>query len=343
MTEGRSRMRAEIAEAPRAVERQAAALRAPLDELVGALDRRPPRVVVTCARGSSAHAAAFGKHLFERYLGIPVSPAAPSIATVYGRRMNLEGQLFLAVSQSGQSHDLVEQAASARAAGALVAALVNDPGSPLALESDVVLPMEAGPEISVAATKTFIASLSALLALTARWSGEPAMGEALARLPERLDRAVARDWSPALERIDGAESLVTIGRGPTLAIAREAALKLKETCHLHAEAFSGAEFMHGPVALVQDAYPVLMFMPNDEATPGLERLAADLAAKEARVLVAGPGAGAGRRLPVGEPDFPEADAVGLVASFYQFAASLAEARGVDPDRPRHLAKVTRTR
>jgi glucosamine--fructose-6-phosphate aminotransferase (isomerizing) len=336
-------MRAEIAEGPRAVERQAAALRAPLDELVRALDARPPRVVVTCARGSSAHAAAFGKHLIERYLGIPVSPAAPSIATVYGRRMNLEGQLFLAVSQSGQSHDLVEQAASAKAAGALVVALVNDPESPLARGSDVLLPMEAGPEISVAATKTFIASLSALLALTARWSGEPAMGEALARLPERLDRAVARDWSPALARIDAAESLVTIGRGPTLAIAREAALKLKETCHLHAEAFSGAEFMHGPVALVQDAFPVLMFMPNDEATPGLERLAADLAAKEARVLVAGPGAGAGHRLPVAEPDFPEADAVGLVASFYRLAADLAQARGVDPDNPRHLNKVTRTR
>lgn len=337
------RMAAEIAEAPRVAERQRGALREPLQELARALESRPPRVAVTCARGSSAHAAAFGKHLVERYLGVPVAPAAPSIATVYGRRLNLDGQLFLAISQSGQSHDILEQTASAKAAGALTVALVNDVNSPLAQECDILLPMEAGPEVSVAATKTFIASLSALYDLVARWSGEPALAAALDRLPERLGRAVALDWSPALAAVDGAESLVTIGRGPTLAIAREAALKLKETCNLHAEAFSGAEFLHGPVALVHDDYPILVLMPTDEAGASLRGLVENLRGKEARVLVAEPGEAGGDRLPALDRDQPEADAIGLVAAFYGFAARLSAARGIDPDRPRHLAKVTRTR
>jgi glutamine---fructose-6-phosphate transaminase (isomerizing) len=333
----------EIREAPDAVARQPQALRGPLADLAAHLRRHPPQVVVTCARGSSAHAATFGKHLIERYLRVPVAAAAPSVATVYGQRLRLEGQLFLAISQSGRSDDLIEQTTVARAAGAITVALVNATDSPLAQASDIVLPMEAGPELSVAATKTFIASVSALLRLAAFWSEDTDMMASLERLPARLREATSLDWSVALESFRAATSLVTIGRGPTLAIAREASLKLKETCNLHAEAFSGAEFLHGPVALVDDDYPILMFMPTDAAEKGLRTLATNLRAKGASLFVAEPGDAAPGSLPAIVPDHPEADAICLIQSFYGLAVRLAELRGVDVDRPRHLQKVTRTR
>ena len=336
-------MLAEIREAPNAVARQVEALRGPLADLVGRLRRRPPQVVVTCARGSSAHAATFGKHLIERYLRIPVAAAAPSVATVYGQRLRLDGQLFLAISQSGRSDDLIEQAAAARAAGAITVALVNATDSPLAEASDLVLPMEAGAELSVAATKTFVASLAALLRVAALWTEDRKMVASLDRLPRRLRDATELDWGEALGGIESATSLVTIGRGPTLAIAREASLKLKETCNLHAEAFSGAEFMHGPVALVDDDYPILMFMPTDAARQGLRTLAASLRGKGASLFVAEPGDVVPGRLPTLAPDHPEADAICLIQSFYGLAVRLARLRGIDVDRPRHLQKVTRTR
>jgi len=336
-------MRREIREAPEAVARQAEALRSPLAELVARLKRQPPQVAVTCARGSSAHAATFGKHLIERYLGIPVAAAAPSVATVYGQRLRLRDQLFLAISQSGRSDDLIEQTTVAKAAGAITVALVNATDSPLARASDVVLPIEAGPELSVAATKTFIASVSALLRLAALWTEDRAMTDSLERLPDRLRTAADLDWDEVLAGIETAPSLVTIGRGPTLAIAREASLKLKETCNLHAEAFSGAEFLHGPVALVDDDYPILMFLPTDAAQQALRGLAANLRDKGALLYVAEPGEAAAGRLPALAPDHPEADAICLIQSFYGLAVRLARLRGIDVDRPRHLQKVTRTR
>ncbi|HUF46037.1 MAG TPA: SIS domain-containing protein [Aestuariivirgaceae bacterium] len=335
-------MAAEIGEAPDAVRRQREALAAPLAELVGALKRRPPQLVVTCARGSSGHAATFGKHLIERRFGIPVAAAAPNIASVYRQRLRLDGQFFLAVSQSGRSDDLVAQARSARQAGALTAAIVNATDSPLAEVCQIVLPMAAGAEVSVAATKTFVASLAVLLRLAASWAEDSTLAAAVERLPGRLSDAAGLDWAPALPALEEARSLIAIGRGPTLAIAREAALKLKETCNLHAEAFSGAEVLHGPVALIANRYPVLMFMVMDETAPGLGQLARDLVSKGAAVYFAG-GEAAAVRLPALPPDHPEADAVCLIQSFYKLALNLAGRLGIDVDRPRHLHKITRTR
>jgi glutamine---fructose-6-phosphate transaminase (isomerizing) len=334
-------MAAEFREAPEAVSRQAEELARPVGELVERLRRRPPQVVVTCARGSSAHAATFGKHLIEHHLGIPVAAAAPNIATVYRQPLHLKDQLFLAISQSGRSDDLIETATMAKAAGALTAALVNEVASPLAATCDIVLPMAAGPELSVAATKSFVAALTALLRLTARWAEDSAIGSALSRLPERLASATTLDWVAALDVLAASDSMVAIGRGPTLAIAREAALKLKETCDLHAEAFSGAEFRHGPIALVSIRYPILMFMPTDQAAPGLRTLAGDLAQKGARVLATESNGDAG--LPALAPDHPDTDAVCLIQSFYALLMRLAERRGTDVNQPRHLQKVTRTR
>jgi glucosamine--fructose-6-phosphate aminotransferase (isomerizing) len=315
----------------------------PLAELVGRLKRRPPQVVVTCARGSSAHAATFGKHLIERYVGIPVAEAAPNIASVYGRRLRLDKQVFLAVSQSGRSDDLVAMASSAKAAGALTVAIVNATDGPLVAACDIVLPIGAGPELSVAASKTFVATLTALLRLSALWTDDARLAGAIERLPDRLARATEFDWSELVDTLVGSKSLVAIGRGPTLAIAREASLKLKETCSLHAEAFSGAEFLHGPVALVAARYPVLMFMPTDEAAHGMRELAISLREKGTALLTTEPGAAGAGRLPAVDSDHPETDAVCLIQSFYAMLIRLAERLGTDVDRPRYLRKVTRTR
>jgi glutamine---fructose-6-phosphate transaminase (isomerizing) len=342
MSERGRRMATEFREAPDVVRRQAKALAAPVAELATRLKRRPPDVVVTCARGSSAHAATFGKHLFERHLGIVCAPAAPNIASVYRKEMRLKDQLFLSISQSGRSDDLVESARMAKAAGAITVAMVNDTASPLAAASDIILPIDAGAEQSVAATKTFVASLAALLRLTAAWTGEASFAVALEHLPERLTVASELDWSAALDALTEATSLLTVGRGPTLAIAREAALKFKETCDLPAEPFSGAEFMHGPVSLVDTHYPVLIFTPTDAAAQGLAELASDLRGKGAMVFATGTGAAAGtlRTVP---PEHPDADAICLIQSLYGLLVGLGDRRGTDIDQPRHLRKVTRTR
>jgi glutamine---fructose-6-phosphate transaminase (isomerizing) len=336
------KMEAEWREGPDAVRRQTQALQAPLGELLRRLRRHPPSFCLTCARGSSAHAATFGKHLFERHLGIAVGAFAPNIATIYRQRLQLHGQLFVTVSQSGRSDDLVESAAMAKAAGALTLAIVNDVDSPLARVSDIVLPMAAGPELSVAATKSFVSSLCAWLHVVAGWGGLEGLRASIERLPDRLAAATGLDWGEALKTLSDAQSLVSIGRGPTLAIAREAALKLKETCNLHAEAFSGAEFLHGPIALVEPSYPILLFMPTDAAAAGLRSLAADLRRKNASVLLADHGGQHGV-LPVLAPDHPDTDAVCLIQAFYALAIRLAQSRGTNVDVPRHLQKVTRTR
>src|SRR5256885_4683463 len=233
-----TRMGAEAREAPAVLARQAAALASPVARLAPLLRRRSVRVVITCARGSSAHAATFGKHLIERHLGIPVSAAAPNVASVYRRALALDGQLFLAISQAGRSVDIVETAAMARSSGAMTVAIVNDTASPLAQTCDVVLPMEAGPELSVAATKSFIASLAVLLRLTAAWADNATMQLAVDALPERLAAAIELDWSAAIASLASARRVMTIGRGPTPAIAREAALQLKEARNPHPQAVS---------------------------------------------------------------------------------------------------------
>jgi glucosamine--fructose-6-phosphate aminotransferase (isomerizing) len=336
-------MAGELREAAVAVQRQTPALAAPLAALASRLTHQRPRVIVTCARGSSAHAATFGKHLFERHLGVPVAPAALNIASVYQRALDLRDQMLLVISQSGRSDDLIKTTAMARTAGAVTVAIVNDATSPLAQAAEIVLPLAAGPELSVAATKSFVTSLAALLQLVAAWSGDAAMAAACTRLPNRLAEASDLDWSQAIDPFACATSMVAIGRGPTLAIAREAALKFKETCQLHAEAFSAAEFRHGPIALVSSAYPILALAPTDESAASLATLVADLRHKGARVLVAEPGgAQRGQRLPVLAPDHPDADAICLIQSFYAFLVQLAAVRGVDVERPRHLQKVTRT-
>ena len=343
MSAVRVKMEAERQESPNAVRRQAQALQAPIAELLRRIRLHPPSFVLTCARGSSAHSATFGKHLIERHLGIPVGAFAPNIATIYKRRLKLSGQLFLTVSQSGRSDDLVESVAMAKTAGAITATIVNDTNSPLARSSDIVLPMAAGPEFSVAATKSFVTSLSAWLHLVAEWAALDELRASIERLPDRLAAATQLDWGTALKFLARAPNLVCIGRGPTLAIAREAALKLKETCNLHAEAFSSAEFLHGPIAVVGSSYPILLFIPTDQTAAGLRSLAANLRRKKASVFMTAYGRQHAGGLPALARDHPDTDAVCLIQTFYALAIRLAQYRGTNVDLPRHLQKVTRTR
>ena len=328
----------EIASVPDVVARQQELVVKPLTELASHLVRNPPQLIVTCGRGSSAHAATFAKHLFEFHLGIPVAAAAPSIASVYRRRLQLRGQLVLVISQSGRSDDLLAFAESARGSGANTVAITNDERSPLATICEFMIPIGAGHERSVPATKTFVASLSLLMRLTAAWSGNARLNRAIQHLPRRLADAAALDWSEAVEVMEVARSLAIIGRGPTLSIAREAALKLKETCNLHAEAFSSAEFQHGPVALLSAHYPLLMFMPTDAGLVGMRKLAADLKETSSDVLCAD----SLGHLPVVAPEEPGADATCLIQTFYSMIVKLAGRRGIDPDSPGHLDKITRT-
>jgi len=332
-----TQLAAEWREAPVVLRRQDEVLPQPVSALIDHLHARAPRLVVTCARGSSAHAATYAKHLFERHLGLPVAAAAPNIASIYRRTLHLEGQMLLAISQSGRSEDIVATATMARHAGAITAALVNDAESPLARTCAHVLPLAAEAERSVAATKSFVASLAALLRLTAAWSGNAAMRRALARLPQRLAQATALDWSAAAASLASARSVMVIGRGPTLAIAREAALKLKEVCNIHAEAFSSAEFRHGPIALIEPDYPVVVFGTSDEAAEGLGALAQDLRDKGATVFAVA------HDLPMLAPEQADADAICQIQAFYGLLLQLAARRGGDIDRPRHLQKVTTTR
>jgi len=331
----------EAAEGARVVGAQLVHNSAVLQELGSRLRARPPRAVVTCARGSSDHAATYAKYLIEAHTHVLTSSAAPSVSSIYEAQADLDGVLFIAISQSGKSPDLLSATGSAKESGALTVALCNTPDSPLMQLVDVAVPLHAGPETSVAATKSYIASLSCIAQLMANWTEDRKFLAALSQLPEQLAQAWACDWSEAVDTLRGAVNLFVVARGYGLGIAQEAALKLKETCGLHAEAFSSAEVKHGPMALVRAGFPVLMFTQRDDTRAGIEELAAEFATRGARVLLAGAKAPGAASLPTVAAN-PVVEPLLTIQSFYGMANALALARGLDPDRPPHLHKVTET-
>ena len=331
----------EAAQAPEAVRAQLAANAAQITRLAERLRATPPRAVVTCARGSSDHAATFARYLIETHLGLLTSSAAPSVSSVYATATDLAGTLMLTISQSGASPDLLAVVGQARKAGAHIVALVNAEESPLAQLADELLPLHAGPERSVAATKSFLASLAAVVQLVAAWSNDRELAAALDGAPQLLTRAWQLDWSAVVTRLTAANNLYVIGRGLGLGVAQEAALKLKETSALHAEAVSAAELRHGPMALVRTGFPLLVFSQNDESRPGIVQLAAELSAQGADVLLAGTHLAHTTELPT-EAAHPVIEPLLFAQSFYRAANALALARGHDPDAPPHLRKVTET-
>ncbi len=312
-------------------------------DLVRRLRAKPPRAVVTIARGSSDNAATYARYLIETQLEVMTASAPPSVASIYAARPGMADSLCLVISQSGHSPDLLAAAAAAKAAGALVVALVNDETSPLAAAADLVLPVAAGPELSVAATKSFLCTLAAIAELVAAWADDAALTAAVADLPATLTAAWATDWSPAVPLLVAADHLYVVGRGPALGAAQEAALKFKETCGLHAEAFSAAEVRHGPMTLAGPAFPVLALVPSDAAREGVMAAIDGFAAQGAPVIAAGASNADGvLGLPVGD-SHPLLRPLLQVQSLYRLVDDVARRRGHDPDRPGFLSKVTRTR
>jgi glucosamine--fructose-6-phosphate aminotransferase (isomerizing) len=337
-----TQMRREIGEIPSVAARQLAEGLPRYREEGRRLRREAPRFLVTCARGSSDQAALFLKYLVETRIGIPVASVGPAVASVYEAQLSYDGGVCLTVSQSGGSPDIASLQRAASRGGARTVALLNTTDSLVGREADVVLPLLAGPEKAVAATKSYVASLVALIGVLAGWCDDAALIDAMRRLPETLEAALRQDWSAALLPVASSRSIFTIGRGPGLAIAGEAALKFKETCRLHAEAYSAAEVRHGPIALAGDRLCAFLFAIGDGGLASIRETEHALRRSGATVFGVGGDGGREERLSVAETGDPVLDALSQIVSFYGFVETLAVGLRENPDSPTHLRKITET-
>ena len=332
-----SHMAREAAEAPDATARFLDRNAVVLAELGARLRLSDPPVVLTSARGSSDNAAGYFKYLTEIMLGVPCASVGASVVSVYGGKLKARGSVALTISQSGKSPDIVALQEAAKAAGALTVALVNVADSPAALSADICLPLHAGEEKSVAATKSFIVSCVAGAAIVAHWLDDAALLSGVARMPETLLEAAKIEWPGFTGFVRGAGSLYVLGRGPSFPIAQETALKLKETCAIHAEAYSIAEVMHGPWELMEDGFPVLAYSPDDAARAITLEAVVKMRQAGAHVEVVGTGG-----LGFAPSGHPLLDPISMIQTGYLAIEKLAVALGRDPDRPRLLKKVTET-
>ncbi len=333
-----SHMEREAREAPEAVARFLDHNGKALVELGLRLRTAPPPVIISSARGSSDNAAGYFKYLTEILLGVPCASVGASVVSVYDAPLKLKGGLCLTISQSGKSPDIVALQDAAKKAGALTVALVNAQDSPAAKNADICLALHAGQELSVAATKSFIVSLVAGAAITCHWMGDQKTLSVLNGLPEILEKATHINWPEMIRLAAHAESLYVLGRGPCLPVAEEIALKLKETCAIHAEAYSIAEVMHGPLELLGDGFPIFALSPDDQALPFSVEAFKKIGATGADLVVAG---SYGLQIaPTGAPLF---DPISMIQTAYLTIEKVAQVRGRDPDRPRLLKKVTETR
>lgn len=301
--------------------------------VVAEVNKRAPKYVYMVGRGSSDHAGVFGKYLIETEIGLPVAPAAPSIASVYNKQLQLTDALVICISQSGRSPDILAQVAMAKKAGALVVALVNDTTSPLAAAADFTVPLFVGPEKAVAATKSYLATLSALLQLVSVWSGNTELQAAVEQLPELLLQAQALPVQLTPESVAHVKHCVVLGRGPGYAISREIALKLKEVCGIHAEAFSSAEFLHGPVTLVKDQFAIVDVSIADEALAAHQAQINEVQSRGASLVHLNHGSLSCQ---------PRVLPLLVLQRFYLDVEAVARSRGVNPDAPPGLNKVTKT-
>jgi glucosamine--fructose-6-phosphate aminotransferase (isomerizing) len=339
-----ARMAAEVAEQPAVLQGVLDDGSAAAREVAATLATRRPRFVLLAARGTSDHAALYAKYLVEIHLGLPCGLASPSTFTAYGARGDLRDVLVVAVSQSGGSPDLLGTVEAARSCGATTLAVTNAPDSALAAASELALDVRAGTELAVAATKSYTAELLTLFLVVDAWAGGD--GADAAAVPDAAADLVARrpEVAELAQRYRFASRLVTTGRGYAYPTAREAALKLMETSYVAAHAFSGADLLHGPLAMVDPQYPVVAVVPGGVGAQAMAPVLERVLERGADLVVLGtdaPPAGAhGFALPgsVQERLHPVVDIVPL----QWLALEMAVARGLDPDSPRGLAKVTRT-
>lgn len=326
-------MEQEAKQAPTVVENQLKANQALVSVIGENLRKLAPKMVMIIGRGSSDHAGVFGKYLIEIEAGVPTFAAAPSVSSVYGKQLKLEQALVVVISQSGRSPDIIAQAEMAKAAGAYCIALVNDETSPLASIVDDVIPLRAGAEISVAATKSYLATLSALLQLTAYWTQNDELIAALNTLPTAMQAMIDSPAQLTPEAISGVKNMVVLGRGLGYAITKEMALKLKEVSSIHAESFSSAEFLHGPVTLVEQGLAILNCQVNDESTFAHEQQIEEMLTRGADIVTL---------KQIDTTVHPRLAPLVVLQRFYLDVADVAVSRGFNPDEPKGLKKVTRT-
>jgi glucosamine--fructose-6-phosphate aminotransferase (isomerizing) len=344
-------MRLEIGQIPATIERILTTAE-DVDAVAAEVRGAGPRWVTIAARGTSDHAAVYAQYLIETHLGLPTGLAKPSVTTLYGARLAWGDGLLLAISQSGRSPDIVAVTEAARAGGATTVAITNDERSPLAEAAAHVLPCHAGPELAVPATKTYVAELAVIAALVARLEAENTLGEGLARLPDALregeaatDRWLGGPGGAAIDLLAATERALVVSRGYNLATALELALKLKETCGLFAEPYSTADFAHGPVILAGPGIPALAVRPDGPVGVDVDRAVETIEDRGGRpVLIGGPEltkrAGA---LAVPLPGPEALSPIALVVPGQLVVEATARRRGVDPDSPVGLGKVTLTR
>ena len=326
-------MALEATEAPQRIAEQLAANAATVQQVVEQIRQRAPKFVYMVGRGSSDHAGVFAKYLIEIEVGLPVAAAAPSIASVYIKSLQLADALVLVISQSGRSPDILAQVDMAKRSGAMVVALVNDTTSPLAELAHYTLPLHVGAEKAVAATKSYLATLSAILQLVSVWSGNQALQQAVQQLPQSLQAAIDLPQQLTAQALENVAHLVVLGRGLGYAISREIALKLKEVCGIHAEAFSSAEFLHGPVTLVKNQFAIVDVTIEDESLSAHRSQIEDVRSRGAAIVQLhhrGVNADA-RVLPLL-----------VLQRFYLDVEVVARSRGINPDAPPGLNKVTKT-
>jgi glucosamine--fructose-6-phosphate aminotransferase (isomerizing) len=331
-------MAREIAESAEVVARMVRD-RAVLAEVARRIDVGAARLAVLCGRGSSGHAGVLLRYLIETRLRLPVSASAPSVITTFNKPLVLRDALFIVVSQSGRSPDLVAATRSARESGARTVAIVNAVPSPVADAAEFVIPITAGAEQSVAATKSVIGSMAAGAGLIAALARDDALASALDRLPARIARAQDLDWTAVSGDLRTAPAVFVASRGLGLGPAREIALKLAEVLRLPALGFSAAELQHGPRAALSARTPVIMLRLPDETAPMMDALASELRRAGTRLHVCG---GPHGTLPWLDDDDPAMDAIAMLIPAYRMIEQVARQCGFDPDRPPHLHKVTET-
>jgi glucosamine--fructose-6-phosphate aminotransferase (isomerizing) len=338
-------MLAEISEQPAVLARVLDLGRAPARAAAGEIRARAPRAVLFAARGTSDHAALHAKYLVEVRLGLPAGLMSPSTMTAYGARPDLRDVLVVAVSQSGGSPDLVETATVARECGATVLSVTNAPSSDLAVAAQLSLDVHAGPELAVAATKSYTAELLTLWLTIDAWAGGD--GSAADAVPAAAQAHVDRlaEMTALAQRYRFTDRMVLTGRGYSYPTAREAALKLMETSYVAAHAFSGADLLHGPLAMIDADHPVVAVVPDGVGATAMRPVLERLRGGGIDVAVLGGAASVdlgtvGVRVDHGLPE--ELSPVADIVLLQQLALVMATERGHDPDRPRGLSKVTRT-
>lgn len=346
---GRSLFESEIREQPAVLGRLVSGARERVEEVAAAIRARAPAFALFAARGSSDNAARYAVYLFGAHNQLAVGLAAPALHTLYGASPRVEGALVVGVSQSGQSPDVRAVLEHAREQGALTLAIINDESSPLAAAAELSLPVGAGDERAVAASKTYTGQLTLLAMLSAALAGDEKRWEELSALPAAMAAAVeaadpARNGAVLLTE---ASRVAVLGRGFNQSTAHEIALKLSETCYLASEPWSWADFLHGPIAVVEPGFPVVVVAPSGRASEDAPDIIADLRQRGATLVVASDrldllsGAAVALPLPTGVPEW--LSPVTAVVPGQLLSLALAQARGLDPDRPRGLRKVTLTR